>query len=221
MPPGASIQASIFTATHFGNLKMPSTPCETAALQNITVARITVMSMFRVRLPMALFLNYLLRTCAPFQGERFPMLTIAVNSLASWMQWLRHTRLDPPTIAEQQMDQERQERIKVLAARADARWAAKPSALDTPDRQQPVQMLQNRDPDRGVVQTDVSLRGREGTRAAGQQDSGRHKWAASESARTEGEVRKEDVKHSPWDTAHQSQEWQPTGWNPAPAKRSA
>jgi len=144
-----------------------------------------------------------------------------VNVSPSWMQWLRHTRLDPPTIAEQQMDQERQERIKVLAARADARWAAKPSALDTPDRQQPVQMLQNRDPDRGVVQTDVSLRGREGTRAAGQQDSGRHKWAASESARTEGEVRKEDVKHSPWDTAHQSQEWQPTGWNPAPAKRSA
>ena len=71
---------------------------------------------------------------------------------ASWMQWLRHTRYEPPTVAEQHQDMMRIERMKQLAAQADARWAEKPSALDAPDKQQPVQMLQSRDPDSGVTQ---------------------------------------------------------------------
>ena len=49
---------------------------------------------------------------------------------APWIQWLRHTRHEPPSINEQQLDEIRQAQMKELAARADARWAAKPSALD-------------------------------------------------------------------------------------------
>lgn len=55
-----------------------------------------------------------------------------VNISPQWHQWLRHTRRDPPSIAEQSQDLIRQENLKVLAAQADARWAAKPSFLDKP-----------------------------------------------------------------------------------------
>jgi NADH dehydrogenase [ubiquinone] 1 alpha subcomplex assembly factor 2 len=50
-----------------------------------------------------------------------------------WHQWLRHTRKDPPTIVEQQDNIVRQERIKVLAAQADARWEAKPKVMEAPE----------------------------------------------------------------------------------------
>ena len=46
--------------------------------------------------------------------------------------------------------------MKLLAAQADARWASKPSALDAPDKQQPMQMLKSRDPDSGVGQMNVN-----------------------------------------------------------------
>jgi NADH dehydrogenase [ubiquinone] 1 alpha subcomplex assembly factor 2 len=71
------------------------------------------------------------------------------------MQWLRHTRFEPPSVVEQQQDMRRQEQMKMLAQQADERWASKPSALDSPDKQQPMQMLQSRDPESGVVQTNI------------------------------------------------------------------
>ena len=47
-----------------------------------------------------------------------------------WHQWLRYTREDPPSLAEQQGDVTRQERMKHLAAEADARWEAKPRVME-------------------------------------------------------------------------------------------
>jgi hypothetical protein len=55
-----------------------------------------------------------------------------LNISPQWHQWLRHTRREPPSIAEQSQDLIRQENLKVLSAQADARWAAKPSFLDKP-----------------------------------------------------------------------------------------
>lgn len=40
-----------------------------------------------------------------------------------WHQWLRHVRPDAPSLLEQQREVARQEQMRVLAARADARWA--------------------------------------------------------------------------------------------------
>ncbi|GAM82660.1 hypothetical protein ANO11243_006420 [Dothideomycetidae sp. 11243] len=54
-----------------------------------------------------------------------------------WHQWLRHTRVDAPSIQEQQFDVIRRERAKQLAAEADARWANQASFLDAPKKQQP------------------------------------------------------------------------------------
>ena len=55
-----------------------------------------------------------------------------LNISPQWHQWLRHTRRDPPSIAEQSQDLVRQENLKVLARRADERWAAKASFLERP-----------------------------------------------------------------------------------------
>ncbi|KAL3421952.1 hypothetical protein PVAG01_06108 [Phlyctema vagabunda] len=61
-----------------------------------------------------------------------------VNISPQWHQWLRHTRTDPPTLTEQSQDLVRQRNLKILAAEADRRWAAKPSYLDKPQSQSPL-----------------------------------------------------------------------------------
>ncbi|CAK7275337.1 hypothetical protein SEPCBS119000_006641 [Sporothrix epigloea] len=47
----------------------------------------------------------------------------AVMVSPQWHQWLRHVREDAPTVEEQQREVARQAQMRVLAARADARWA--------------------------------------------------------------------------------------------------
>ncbi|KAM4054697.1 NADH ubiquinone oxidoreductase subunit NDUFA12 domain-containing protein [Hirsutella rhossiliensis] len=59
-----------------------------------------------------------------------PYSEVKVSPL--WHQWLRQTRHEPPSLAEQRDDVQRQERIKLLAAQADARWEAKPRVTDSP-----------------------------------------------------------------------------------------
>ncbi|AEO58027.1 hypothetical protein MYCTH_2304985 [Thermothelomyces thermophilus ATCC 42464] len=54
----------------------------------------------------------------------------AVDVPPAWHQWLRHTRADPPSLDEQRAEVARQERIKRLAAEADARWEAKPRVME-------------------------------------------------------------------------------------------
>jgi NADH dehydrogenase [ubiquinone] 1 alpha subcomplex assembly factor 2 len=164
------------------------------------------------------------------------------------MQWLRHTRADPPTIAEQQQDVRRRETIKLLAARADQRWAEKPSALDAPDKQQPIQVLESRDPKAGVVQSNVQVGKEEeastrqravplsrSSHQAGtpQQQTVPPKQADAAQVQTEVPVApaktqpkkqkvRKDPKDSPWNKANQvnpGDDWQPKRWTPAPAAR--
>ncbi|RMZ74471.1 hypothetical protein GMOD_00003516 [Pyrenophora seminiperda CCB06] len=148
----------------------------------------------------------------------------------SWMQWLRHTRFEPPTITEQHQDLMRQARMKQLAAQADARWAETPSALDAPDKQQPMQMLQSRDPDSGLTQMNLDQEVRD---EAARQVEPEHispdppvpaQAAAVEDDAPDATPRKrmrKEPKDTPWKQAAQSQDWQPQGWSPAPAKRRA
>ncbi|RKF64318.1 hypothetical protein OnM2_019069 [Erysiphe neolycopersici] len=54
-----------------------------------------------------------------------------------WHQWLRHTRADPPSLNELSQDILRQEKLKILAAAVDAKWASESSKLlDRPNCQQ-------------------------------------------------------------------------------------
>merc|ERR1711900_56065 len=66
-----------------------------------------------------------------------------------------------------------QRNLKILAAQADARWAAKPSFLDAPERSQPVPALESKDSG-GAGDLDGALGAREQTTAnimEGQGDS--------------------------------------------------
>lgn len=160
------------------------------------------------------------------------------------MQWLRHTREHPPTVAEQHQDMMRQERMKLLAAQADARWASKPSALDAPDKQQPMPMLQSRDPDSGIAATDAEPKARINVQTPAAEQSKMEEQAdtirteapaqSAESGTLEESMEaptlttrkrmKKEPKDSPWKQAahgNPGQDWQPKGWSPAPAKRRA
>ncbi|KAK4249912.1 hypothetical protein C7999DRAFT_29588 [Corynascus novoguineensis] len=65
----------------------------------------------------------------------------------AWHQWLRHTRPAPPTLTEQRAEVARQERIRRLAAEADARWEAKPKVMEDIDaKKQKARLLGVREP---------------------------------------------------------------------------
>jgi NADH dehydrogenase [ubiquinone] 1 alpha subcomplex assembly factor 2 len=141
------------------------------------------------------------------------------------MQWLRHTRPDPPTIAEQQHDLRRRETIKLLAARADQRWAEKPSALDAPDKQQPIQVLESRDPKAGLAQSNVQLANdkTEATETAAPQQQQQQQQTVPPRPQPKKQKARKDPKDSPWNKTSQGvnpgDDWQPKGWTPAPAAR--
>ncbi|KAF2020962.1 hypothetical protein BU24DRAFT_404022 [Aaosphaeria arxii CBS 175.79] len=148
-----------------------------------------------------------------------------VNVDPGWMQWLRHTRYDPPSLAEQRADIARQERIKLLAAQADARWAAKESALDKPDQEQQPHLLEPKEPQMASDRVDIEQE--MGDRVS----TTRSPEPARDTEGTEGGPTttapkkfkaKKEPKESPFKSATPSNpgdEWQPESWTPAPAKR--
>ncbi|KAF1977309.1 hypothetical protein BU23DRAFT_452555 [Bimuria novae-zelandiae CBS 107.79] len=151
-----------------------------------------------------------------------------VNVPPQWIQWLRQTRFEAPTIQEQQLEVLRQERMKMLAAQADARWAAKPSAVDAPDKQQPVQVLESSDPNSSIRQMNVDQETRDRaellspvTEEENIQEEAPQIDAAP-TLKTRKPMRTEP-KDSPWDQAaakgNPGDEWQPASWSPAPARR--
>ncbi|RFU79927.1 hypothetical protein TARUN_2271 [Trichoderma arundinaceum] len=113
-----------------------------------------------------------------------------------WHQWLRHTRREPPSLEEQRTEVVRQERMKYLAAEADARWEAKPRVMEAPREQQ--------DPAKKLPLAEERPQGDE-ARASSPQ-----------------EAKKQADAKDPWAKARAQgpgEKWQPTAWNPTPAKR--
>lgn len=68
-----------------------------------------------------------------------------------WHQWLRSTRIDPPTISELEADVVRMQVLKQRAAIADARWAAKESLLTAP-------AMKERESNHGGIKRTISPR---------------------------------------------------------------
>ncbi|KKY25075.1 hypothetical protein UCRPC4_g02132 [Phaeomoniella chlamydospora] len=120
-----------------------------------------------------------------------------------WHQWLRHTRIDPPSLQEQQADVMRQAQMKQLARVADERWASKPSFLDKP-RAQPAPATMPKDPRAFAPQT--ALNEKQGVRDA-----------------IEGPEKKRqaDTKKNPWQQPRgvPGEGWQPEAWTPGAVKR--
>ncbi|POS83956.1 hypothetical protein EPUL_005331 [Erysiphe pulchra] len=65
-----------------------------------------------------------------------------------WHQWLRHTRVDPPSLNELSQDILRQEKLKILAADFDAKWVNESKLLDRPSRRQDQLSISSEDRDR-------------------------------------------------------------------------
>ncbi|KAI3399384.1 hypothetical protein diail_7111 [Diaporthe ilicicola] len=144
-----------------------------------------------------------------------------------WHQWLRHTRDAPPTIPEQHAEVRRQSQMRVLAAEADARWAAKPSLLDADagsggvsgkpgqlgGAAQPRPALESQGA-MGVEGGGEAARAGHGTRRDAVA-SGEEQQAAAASAR-------DAEKKDPWKQSRRggpSEDWQPQAWTPPASKR--
>ncbi|KAJ9667740.1 hypothetical protein H2201_002275 [Coniosporium apollinis] len=138
-----------------------------------------------------------------------------VKMAPQWIQWLRHTRYDPPSIAEQQLDEIRQHQMKELAAAADQRWASKSSALDPPSKQQPLLPLRPRDPAGDAPQTEP------------EQNEGVTNMAASpeevvKSAEGEDVDKgrfKGETREPPWKGEKAAPQEEYKSWTPSAAKR--
>lgn len=139
-----------------------------------------------------------------------------------WHQWLRHTREDAPSLTEQSQDLVRQRNLKVLAAQADARWAAKESWLDGPETRQALPAVEVRDPGGyETVQERTEAAGgdmREGAGEASAESKIKEERGKSDLPEKKPEA---EEKKDPWKTARggPSEEWQPQGWTGNVASR--
>jgi NADH dehydrogenase [ubiquinone] 1 alpha subcomplex assembly factor 2 len=164
-----------------------------------------------------------------------------LNISPQWHQWLRHTRPDPPSITEQSQDLVRQKNLKVLAAAADARWAAKPSFLDAPRKPELGQPLPATEVGGGGAIEPPAKEGVKNNvgRFVDDNVSGDNQTAINDHKREEpekkavagkshpsnrdGALTETRQKEDPWKQARggPSEEWQPAAWdgNIQPAKR--
>ncbi|KAI1500436.1 hypothetical protein F5X99DRAFT_240258 [Biscogniauxia marginata] len=149
---------------------------------------------------------------------QYPRLThySEVEVPPQWHQWLRYSREDPPTLREQSADVARRERVRALAAEADARWAAKPSLLDMPtppggSKRQPAPAL-----DTEGIRPREREQGWHVAREHDEGDQGRRKDAAPAPASSSPQPRE-----NPWKRPQggPSEKWQPAAWTPSAAPR--
>ena len=138
-----------------------------------------------------------------------------------WHQWLRHTRLDPPTLTEQSQDLVRQHQLKILAARADARWEAKESYLDFPDRQQRLPAMEVRDRGGYVGEVDGSGKGVDNLVAGAgdvqgesREDKGNEEVMTKMEKDRKEQARVKQEREDPWKKTRggPSEQWQPQSW---------
>jgi NADH dehydrogenase [ubiquinone] 1 alpha subcomplex assembly factor 2 len=135
-----------------------------------------------------------------------------------WHQWLRHTRRDPPSLDEQTQDVVRQERTKLLAAQADARWEAKPRVMETPpqERDRPLPALNKSSATQPQHIPDALSESTTHEKHVGRKPSRMQEIANSD--------REKDSNQSaadPWERARRpSETWQPDAWNPSSSRKS-
>ncbi|KAL1900166.1 hypothetical protein Sste5346_002476 [Sporothrix stenoceras] len=149
----------------------------------------------------------------------------AVQVSPQWHQWLRHVREDAPSLIEQQREVARQEQMKVLAARADARWAGA-KRVDGPIQAEEL----------GVAAAAATQELGSGaptaatTFPAGEQTAPQAKAAEPEPVHAHAQQQPRQQHHQqqapppaddPWKKEHGAlgESWQPTQWSPPAKKR--
>ncbi|KAF9877352.1 hypothetical protein CkaCkLH20_05052 [Colletotrichum karsti] len=129
-----------------------------------------------------------------------------------WHQWLRHTREHPPSLEEQSTEVVRQQRMKMLAAQADARWEAKPRVMDAPGQPmgQPLPAL-------NTAQTQPIAPELETTNA---ETTAEATATPSPEPTLKPSSTKKKYGHDPWEQAKgPGESWQPQAWVPPPAAK--
>ncbi|TFB04788.1 NADH-ubiquinone oxidoreductase assembly factor N7BML [Trichoderma ghanense] len=141
-----------------------------------------------------------------------------------WHQWLRHARREPPSLDEQRAEAVRQERIKMLAAQADARWEAKPRVMEDPRGGTAPEQLVLEPKGRGLPAAEgdggvkAAVTGEASRTSGGQPAQVKNMESEKPKAKTKA---KQDVK-DPWAKAKAhgpGEQWQPAAWNPSAAKK--
>lgn len=162
-----------------------------------------------------------MRRIVKYPGQAHPS---DVKLSPQWIQWLRHTRTEAPSLTEQSQDIVRQERLKILAAQADQRWNDKASVLDAPGnmRGQPLPAI-------GIdmahsKSTQASMIGENGTSSGVTSvvdDTTELESASNEAPQdtpqptaTRENARPKDTVEDPWKKAQggPSEQWQPQTW---------
>ncbi|KAK4204391.1 hypothetical protein QBC40DRAFT_191892 [Triangularia verruculosa] len=140
-----------------------------------------------------------------------------------WHQWLRHTRPNPPSIEEQQLDLVRQERLKILAAEADRRWEAKPRYIEEDStKETPKPALEGSG--MWVEKKLEQAQGKEGE-VVPKEVKREEVWEGMKKQAEKGRDGEVIVggkkKIDPWKQkrAGPGEEWQPQGWTPGAAKK--
>ena len=152
-----------------------------------------------------------------------------VNLDPAWLQWLRHTRAEPPSNAEQQYDVQRQQHLKVLAARADQRWREQESYLKAPTGQeapggelgQPKPFMSPSKDGAGVDGPTVAKERESSEQGCGEnrnpeeQQQGKRDEREMSRRHAEGEAPRKD-QENPWKLHNRgpSEGWQPETWTP-------
>ncbi|KAI5957755.1 hypothetical protein KGF57_003021 [Candida theae] len=86
-------------------------------------------------------LTRLRRKLEPFREEVFKVDYFKTIP-PQWLQWLRRTRLDAPSLDELVSDQMRQQRLKILARQADEKWQLEKLRLEEENQVKLQQELQ-------------------------------------------------------------------------------
>ena len=137
---------------------------------------------------------------------------MVLTATAQWHQWLRHTRLEAPSMIEQQSDVRRQVELKQLARLADERWASKPSFLDAP-----------KEPSQYELSTISRNRGSYVGRGEAAEKEGvkNHIGGDADTQTTESPSRQyKKEKSNPWKVQRDTQgEWQPDAWTPGNVRK--
>lgn len=138
-----------------------------------------------------------------------------------WHQWLRHTREAPPSIPEQHAEVRRQQQMKVLAAEADARWAAKPSLLDAGSGA-PGQPGLGSQPAPALGGGGSMFGGDEGRREGEVPREETRRDAVASGSEQRAKAEQDADKKDPWRQSRRggpSEDWQPQAWTPPAPKR--
>ncbi|OAA38037.1 NADH:ubiquinone oxidoreductase, 17.2kDa subunit [Metarhizium rileyi] len=122
-----------------------------------------------------------------------------------WHQWLRHMRRDPPSLDEQKSDVARQQKMKYLAAEADARWEARPRVMED---------------DGGPAAAAAAALPREHDALPTKREPPREQGRRPEG--DGGQAQRHSEDKDPWAKARSQgpgEAWQPTAWSPTAAKK--